>query len=346
MSIDGNETKYNYNGADQLVRAGDTEYEYDDNGNQIIQNSPDGHADYSYNAANQLTKALFTDGSYVKYSYDGLGRKISREEKTYHPWGGNVQSENISDNGNDSNGHDNDNNENSPKGNANGHSKKECGSKGTGQENALNNGNGNKYGLMKQEETPEAVTAAEEALTMPELKDDTERTAYLYMGLSNLVHKEYSDKGSPYGEYYTGPGNEIVSRKMFGLHGLVNPAKEPDLDTKGGLMYYLYNGRHTVSELTDRHGDLIEQYRYDAFGGIFNGITGPYNTTGYSSQQYDEKSGLMDMKARWYDPTSARFMTEDSYPGTLSAPFTQNRYAYVAIIRSICGTQQVMFRNG
>jgi hypothetical protein len=37
----------------------------------------------------------------------------------------------------------------------------------------------------------------------------------------------------------------------------------------------------------------------------------------------------MDMKARWYDPLTAGFLTADTYPGTLTAPYTQNRYAYV-----------------
>jgi RHS repeat-associated protein len=190
----------------------------------------------------------------------------------------------------------------------------------TGRENALSNGQGNKYGLYKK---------AGPGIPGFNVKPKLEQTRYLYLGLSNLIHKEYSDKGSPYAEYYVGPGNEIVSRKMFGLHGLINPAKEPDLDTNGGLMYYAYNGRHTVSELTDRHGDIIESYRYDVFGGIFAGITAPYNTVGYTGQHYDDMTGLMDMKARWYDPTVGRFLTEDPWPGDLLSPWTQNRYAYV-----------------
>jgi RHS repeat-associated protein len=74
---------------------------------------------------------------------------------------------------------------------------------------------------------------------------------------------------------------------------------------------------------------VIEQYRYDAFGGILTGITAPYNTVGYTGHHYDNKSGLIDMKARWYDPAAGRFSTPDTYPGTLHEPFTQHRYAYV-----------------
>jgi RHS repeat-associated protein len=109
---------------------------------------------------------------------------------------------------------------------------------------------------------------------------------------------------------------------MFGLHGLTNPGQDPGLNTTGGPMYYHFVGQFTVSELTDR-------YRYDAFGGIFTGITAPYNSVGYTGHHYDDKSGLVDMKARWYDPSAGRFLTPDTYPGTMMEPFTQHRYAYV-----------------
>ena len=43
--------------------------------------------------------------------------------------------------------------------------------------------------------------------------------------LTNNLHKEYSEAGFPYAEYYKGPDHQTVSRKMFGLHGLSNPAQ-------------------------------------------------------------------------------------------------------------------------
>ncbi|WP_274379949.1 hypothetical protein [Paenisporosarcina cavernae] len=41
------------------------------------------------------------------------------------------------------------------------------------------------------------------------------------------------------------------------------------------MLYYQYDGQRNASEVTDRHGDIIEQYRYDAIGGIFTGKTTP-----------------------------------------------------------------------
>ncbi|RPF54150.1 RHS repeat-associated protein [Aquisalibacillus elongatus] len=94
-------------------------------------------------------------------------------------------------------------------------------------------------------------------------------------------------------------------------------------------MYYHYDGMSSVSELTDRHGDIIERYRYDAFGGLMTGITAPYNTNNYTGHQYDQDTGLIDMQARTYDAKIGRFLQEDTYQGTLDTPLSQNRYAYV-----------------
>jgi RHS repeat-associated protein len=143
-----------------------------------------------------------------------------------------------------------------------------------------------------------------------------------------MLNKEYSDKGSPYAEYYIA-NNQVVSQKMFGLHGLVTPGKEESLKTTGGLMYYQYDRGNTVTELTDRHGDEIEHYRYDAFGNIFTGITSPYNTTGYTEQDYDDVAGLVQMDARWYSPSIGRFTSQDTYMGDMYSSQSLNRYSYV-----------------
>lgn len=338
-------TTYVYDAANRLLQAGDTLFEYDENGNRKAQINANGTRVYSYNAANLLQQVELEDGNYVQYAYDAMGRKVAREQlslglvneitqTTDEQKGQQEKDKNNSNNGNglakghadraqdgnsqgkgqvdcgESTTHGNSN----AKGNGNGNGNGNTENKGP-NENSFMHGNGNKNGLYKDGTVPSV--------------SDVERSSYLYQGLSSLLHKEYSDKGSPYGEYYNGPNGEVISKKMFGLHGLVNPAKEPNLDTNDGQMYYSYNGRHTVSEITDRHGDIIESYRYEAFGGIFEGITAPYNTSSYTGHQYDDATGLMDMKARWYDPQTAGFLSEDTYPGTLNTPFTQNRYAYV-----------------
>ena len=129
-------------------------------------------------------------------------------------------------------------------------------------------------------------------------------------------------------EYYIAKG-EVVAQKMFGLKGNITPGKEETLKTNGGMMYYEFDGLGSVIGLNNRHGEKIEDYRYDVFGNLQTGITSPYNIKGYTGHSYDDISSLVYMNARWYNPSSGRFMQKDTYRGNLSTPQSLNQYAYV-----------------
>jgi len=83
-------------------------------------------------------------------------------------------------------------------------------------------------------------------------------------------------------------------------------------------------------DVTDRIGDTVMKYRYDAFGNLFTQMAAPYNTVGFTGKSYDAKASLMDYSARWYSPNYGRFITEDTFFGELDLVQTLNRYAYVA----------------
>ncbi|QSX06736.1 hypothetical protein JYG23_04630 [Sedimentibacter sp. zth1] len=184
-----------------------------------------------------------------------------------------------------------------------------------GNENAKAYGVYKKLGGQPGQEGPE----------LPKLNIEIER--YDYIGTSNVQHKVYSEKGSPMNEYYYANG-EVVAQKMFGLKGRISPSKEETINTNGGLMYYEFDGLSSTTALRDRHGDKIEDYRYDVFGNIQTGITLPYNLRGYTGHLYDDKASLVYMNARWYNPNVGRFMTEDTYRGNMSNPQSLNQYAY------------------
>jgi len=43
----------------------------------------------------------------------------------------------------------------------------------------------------------------------------------------------------------------------------------------------------------------------------------------------DAESGLLYLRARYYDPAIGRFISADPYLGRMAEPVTQNRYIYV-----------------
>ena len=60
--------------------------------------------------------------------------------------------------------------------------------------------------------------------------------------------------------------------------------------------------------------------------------TGPsasHGHYGYTGQEYDAETGLLYLRARYYDPAIGRFISADPYWGRLNEPASQNRYSYV-----------------
>ena len=87
------------------------------------------------------------------------------------------------------------------------------------------------------------------------------------------------------------------------------------------------------------HQDALGSTRLVTNGAIlaFKSNFGPYGVnyamSGAEAFQYTGKlmdvvDGLYYEGARYYDPTTGRFITEDSYNGTVTDPLSQNRYVY------------------
>lgn len=91
-------TDRKYGPAGQLLEAqtqtGIVTYEYDSEGNLVKKNLPDGTAwEYHWNGAGMLEKVLRPDGDAVTFTYDALGRRISKTfmgKTTRWVWDGNV----------------------------------------------------------------------------------------------------------------------------------------------------------------------------------------------------------------------------------------------------------------
>ena len=106
-------------------------------------------------------------------------------------------------------------------------------------------------------------------------------------------------------------------------------AGTPDYDP----VFYYYHPDHLGSSqlMTDRDGDVVQQYGYSPFGREnYRNNTYAFSVSNrYTGQQLDEDTGLYYYGARYYDPELARFIQADS---TIPDPeFSQayNRYAYV-----------------
>jgi len=96
--------------------------------------------------------------------------------------------------------------------------------------------------------------------------------------------------------------------------------------------YYHYDGLGSVVGLTNDDGAVKRTYAYDAWGNPTNapGLFEGENKFGFTGEHWDERTGLLYLRARYYDPSVGRFISRDLFPGFSYYPPSLNRWAYAA----------------
>ena len=99
-------------------------------------------------------------------------------------------------------------------------------------------------------------------------------------------------------------------------------------NVKTDYQYYTQNAHGDVVNLTDADGAITKSYTYDAFGVEQNIDDADTNAFRYCGEYYDSESGTIYLRARYYDPSTGRFISRDSYAGKNSDPLSLNLYTY------------------
>lgn len=100
--------------------------------------------------------------------------------------------------------------------------------------------------------------------------------------------------------------------------------------TKSEYTYYTQNAHGDVVNLTDANGEVTKIYKYDAFGVEKNIVDSDTNAFRYCGEYYDKETATVYLRARYYNPSTGRFISRDSYAGSLSDPLSLNFYTYCA----------------
>jgi len=92
--------------------------------------------------------------------------------------------------------------------------------------------------------------------------------------------------------------------------------------------FYGYDGHGNVRFLANSAGAVTDTYQFDAFGNQIASTGTTPNSFLYSGEQFDSSTSMYQLRARWYRPTTGRFITRDPVEGQVCSPLTLNPYVY------------------
>ncbi|MDZ4338957.1 MAG: RHS repeat-associated core domain-containing protein [candidate division NC10 bacterium] len=93
-----------------------------------------------------------------------------------------------------------------------------------------------------------------------------------------------------------------------------------------GTFLFHADGLGSITTLTDLSGNPVRSYTYDSFGRIVTQSGTLANSYTYTGRELDPESGLYYYRARYYDPSIGRFLSEDPLGILGGGP---NLYSYV-----------------
>ncbi|KKQ34807.1 MAG: hypothetical protein US52_C0046G0001, partial [candidate division WS6 bacterium GW2011_GWA2_37_6] len=100
---------------------------------------------------------------------------------------------------------------------------------------------------------------------------------------------------------------------------------------KGTAYFYHNDGEGNIAAITKHTGQSDHSYRFDEYGAVLpeNGNwMAPHNEYAASQKQYDANMGLYYFGARFYDPQTGTWITQDTYRGETQNPTSLHRYMY------------------
>ena len=150
---------------------------------------------------------------------------------------------------------------------------------------------------------------------------------YERVAKSERVRYYYDEQGKLLAEAKVEAGN-IAQMTYFYIYDL-NGRLWARQSKTGDMEYYQFNGHGDVVGLTDSTGNELNTYSYDIWGNPIDEEEDVPNVFRYSGEYWDSDTGLQYLRARWYDPNAARFVSRDTYEGQISNPLSLNLYSYV-----------------
>ena len=145
----------------------------------------------------------------------------------------------------------------------------------------------------------------------------TDTIHYIFEGAEPILEQKMSD-GSVHSYVYA------MGKYLARVDGAIG-------DSTANVYYFLTDYQGSIKAVTDQTGAIVFNADYLPFGTQF-GQNGSFaDPHGFTGKEYDPDIGLYYFNARWYDPETGRFISEDP----AADPNSPNLYSY-------CGNNPVI----
>jgi RHS repeat-associated protein len=124
------------------------------------------------------------------------------------------------------------------------------------------------------------------------------------------------------------PQSSIIAVTTVYTYGHTLISEDRRTGNQWATSFYGYDGHNNVRYLTDMSGNVTDTYDYDAFGNLTAASGDTVNYYLFTGEQFDLDLGLYYLRARYHNPDTGRFWTEDSYEGNGSDPASLHKYTY------------------
>ncbi len=149
--------------------------------------------------------------------------------------------------------------------------------------------------------------------------------SYQYNGLGDRLTQSVNGSTTTYALDINSSLPEVLSDGQFTyLYGLDNIAQV----NAGGTQYFLGDALNSTRQLTNASAQITLAHSYDPFGSVSFSAGNGQSVYGYTSEQSDP-SGLMYLRARYYNPDTGRFTSRDTWEGNDNIPMSFNLWNYV-----------------
>jgi len=184
--------------------------------------------------------------------------------------------------------------------------------------------NGN---LIKQDENSYEYDAKNR---LTKVTTPTDTVEYTYDANDNRIAKTTSngtttylvDANTPYAQVITESKSDGTTIEYTYGNDLLS--QSGDVST----LYYLNDALGSTRALADSTGNITDNYTYNPYGALIEHLGTSSNNFMFTGEQFDKEIDSYYLRARYYAPNSARFISRDTYDGRVAEPITLNHYAY------------------